>query len=209
MVLDTFLDTAERVQAVLARPEVAERWHEPSALEGHTVATLAAHVARAAFTVQRYLDVPPGDGVPTTAAGYLVAALGTADPIDSDLHRSVRERAREDAEAGPAALVDRFHRTRLEVADRLMASDPRQLIGVLDGIVLPVEEYLRTRILELVIHLDDLCVSLGIDPADLSDEAFDITAALLAQVAVRRAGPWATLRSLARAERQPEPVRAL
>jgi uncharacterized protein (TIGR03083 family) len=209
MVLDAFLDTAERVEAVLALPEVAERWHEPSALEGHTVATLAAHLARAAFTVQRYLDVPPGDGAPTTAAGYLVAALGTADPIDSDLHRSVRERAREDAEAGAAALVDRFRRTRLEVADRLTASDPQQLIGVLDGIVLPVEEYLRTRILELVIHLDDLSVSLGIEPPDLSDEAFDITAATLAQVAVRRVGPWATLRSLARAERQPEPVRAL
>ena len=82
MLVDTFLATAERAEQVLARPEIAAHWDEPSALEGHTVASLAAHLARAAFTVQRYLDAPPVTGEPTTAAGYLAAALRGLPPAE-------------------------------------------------------------------------------------------------------------------------------
>lgn len=209
MVFDAFLHTAERVEMVLNRPEIEEQWNEPSALDGHTIGSLAAHLARSVFTVQRYLEAPAGAGEPTTAAGYLVAALGDADPIDSDLHRGVRERARDEAAAGHADLCARFGRARHDLAETLPACDLTQPITVLDGIVLPLEEYLRSRIVEMVIHLDDLCVSVGAEPPDDLDAAFDIAAAVLVQVAIRRTGPWATLRSLARRERRPSAVRAL
>lgn len=91
----------------------------------------------------------------------------------------------------------------------LPACDLAQPIAVLDGIVLPLEEYLRSRIVELVIHLDDLCLSVGIEPPEDLGDAFDVAATVLAQVAIRRTGPWETLRSLARRERHPDAVRAL
>jgi hypothetical protein len=209
VVTDAFLHAAERAEMVVNRPEIADQWHEPSVLDGHSVGSLAAHVARSVFTVQRYLVAPAGSGEPTTAAGYLVMVLADADPIDSDLHRAVRQRARDEAEAGHAELCDRFARARCELAETLPACDLTQRITVLDGIVIPLEEYLRSRIVELVIHLDDLCMSVGAEPPDDLDDAFDIAAAVLAQVAVRRTGPWATLRSLARRERHPAAVRAL
>ena len=209
VVIDAFLGAAEHVEVVMSRTEVAERWHEPSALDGHTVGSLAAHLARSVFTVQRYLAAPPGSGETTTAAGYLVAVLGEADPVDSDLHRGVRKRARDEAAAGPVDLRARFAQARHDLAETLPACDLRRPVSVLDGIVVPLEEYLRTRIVEMVIHLDDLCVSVGTEPPDDLDAAFDIAAAVLVQVAIRRTGPWATLRSLARRERHPPAIRAL
>lgn len=207
--IDAFLGAAERAEMVVNRPEIAERWNEPSALDGHTIGSLAAHLARSLFTVQRYLEAPAGSGAPTAAAGYLVTVLGDADPMDSDLHRGVRERARDEASAGHAELCARFARARHDLAETLPACDLTQLITVLDGIVLPLGEYLQSRIVELVIHLDDLCVSVGVEPPDDLDAAFDIAAAVLVQVAVRRTGPWATLLSLARRERHPSAIRAL
>ena len=209
MVIDAFLTAAERAEVVIYRPEIAERWNEASALDGHTIGSLTAHLARSVFTVQRYMAAPVASGKPTTAAGYLVAVLGDADPVDSDVHRGVRERARDEATAGHAELCARFARARHDLADTLPACDPTQPITVLDGVVLPLEEYIRSRIVELVIHLDDLCLSVGSEPPDDLYAAFDIAAAVLVQVAVRRNGPWATLRSLARRERHPSAIRAL
>lgn len=209
MVVDAFLHAAERAEMVVSQPEVAERWNEPSALDGHTIGSLAAHLARSVFTVQRYLVTPSGAGQPTTAAGYLVAVLGDADPVDSEVHRGVRARARDEAAAGHANLCARFGRARNELAETLPSCDLTQPIRVLDGIVLPLEEYLRSRIVELVIHLDDLSVSVGDEPPQDLDAAFDIAATVLVQVAVRRNGPWETLRSLARRERHPSATRAL
>ena len=207
--IDAFLSAAERAEIVVNRPEIAERWNEPSALVGHTIGSLTAHLARSVFTVQRYLAAPVGSGEPTTAAGYLVAVLGDADPMDSDVHRGVRERARDEAAAGHADLCARFAQARVDLSETLPGRDPKQLITVLDGVVLPLEEYIRSRIVEMVIHLDDLCVSVGVEPPDDLDAAFDIAAAVLVHVAVRRTGPWATLRSLARRERHPSAIRAL
>jgi hypothetical protein len=209
MVIDAFLHAAECAEVVVNRPEVADRWPEPSVLDGHSIGSLAAHLTRAVFTVQRYLDAPAGVGESTVAAGYLVTVLGDADPIDSDLHRSVRERANDDAAAGHADLCARFARARQDLAVTLPSSDLQQQIAVLDGVVLPLEEYLRSRIVELVVHLDDLYLSIGSQPPDDLGDAFDIAACVLAQVAVRRTGPWETLRSLARRERHPAALRAL
>ena len=99
VVIDAFLGAAEHVEVVMSRTEVAERWHEPSALDGHTVGSLAAHLARSVFTVQRYLAAPPGSGETTTAAGYLVAVLGVADPVAVPVPR------RSGCSGGPSSRV--------------------------------------------------------------------------------------------------------
>lgn len=53
-------------------------------------------------------------------------------------------------------------------------------------------QYLSSRIAELVLHLDDLSVSVGDEPPQGLEAAFDIAAAVLVQVAVRRNGPCET-----------------
>ena len=227
---ELFLRVAEHVEDVLAGAEVARRWNEPSALRGYSVGGLAGHLARAVLTVERYLDAPPpedgiartrtagaqaGDDRPpddrvTDAPGYLVAVLAGHDPVDSAFHQSVRNRGDEEASGGPAALVERLRAARSGLAERLAAVDPRQRIAVLGETVMSVEDYLDTRLVELVVHLDDLVVSVGGDTApQLAPEAYERVACVLASVAARRVSGLALVRSLSRAERHPEAVRAL
>jgi hypothetical protein len=210
-----FLTCAGRAADAIASPEVAAAWDAGSALEGYAVAGLAGHLARAVLTVETYLDRAP-DGVEddagalTDASGYLVAVLGEEDPVSSDLHRGVRLRGAETAADGPSALAAAVRDTVARLGGRLDEATLGRPLRVLDGVTLTVADYLRTRLVELVVHLDDLAVSVERSFADtLPDEAFAEVADVLARVAVRRHGGLATVRSLARRERHPEAVRAL
>ena len=212
MIVQQFLACARVAEDLIASPGVATAWDEPSALDGYTVGGLAGHLARAVLTVSRYLDEPtPGSDVQSTdAAGYFVRVLGTHNPVDSDFHRRVRERSAQEAAQGSTELVARLHGIRTDLEDRLEATAPDRPVAVLEQTTLPLDEYLRTRLVELVVHLDDLAVSLGDPgPQDVPDDAYETVVEVLATVAARRSGHLATIRSLARRERQTEPVRAL
>lgn len=208
MIDELFLETGA-VAARMIGSEAAARWAEPSALEGYTVGGLAGHLARGVLTVETYLERPaPSPDTPTTdAAGYLVTVLGDHDPIDSELHRGVRERGRRAAADGPVALAD-------EVADALRRLGRRlpadRLVEVRDELCLPLDQYLRTRLVELVVHLDDLATSLSRPVATgIPDAAYQVVAEVLVRLAVLREGGPAVVRSLARRERHPGAVRAL
>lgn len=204
-----FLAVAEAAERLIGSDPVAEHWTDDSALQGYTVGGLAGHLARAVLTVDRYLDGSDPPGQPTSAAGYFAAVLAAHDPIGSDFHSSVRKRGAEQGSVGQAALVTQLSASRLALSDRLVGLAPATRVSVLDGVVMTLSDYLCTRLVELVVHLDDLAVSVGLDgPDDVAPEAYEIVAAVLAQVAVRRAGPLATIRSLARRERHPGAVRA-
>lgn len=212
VIVQSFLAVAASAEALIASDRVAERWEQPSVLDGYRVAGLVGHLARAVLTVAHYLDEPAPSGAlkPIDAAGYFVRVLASHDPVDSDFHQRVRERGEREAAEGQAALVARLGRTRKELAERLTSVEPGRTVAALDDAVLTVEQYLETRLVELVVHLDDLAVSVGLDgPDEIPDEAYELVAAVLARVAARRAGPLATVRSFARRERHPDAVRAL
>ena len=211
-VLGIFLEMAERVEGILGSEAVAKHWQDPSALEGYSVAGLAGHLARGVLTVEKYLEAPAPfeDAGVTDADGYMVAVLGTHEPVDSDFHRAVRARSLDTAAGGAAALVREVREARQQLSRRLNDAVMGQRIEVLQGVVVTVEEYLRTRLVELVVHLDDLAVSVGEEAGqDLPLEAYEEVAAVLVQLAVRRNGGLAVVRGLARRERHPAAIRAL
>lgn len=207
----TFLDTAEAALRLLGEERLAAAWHEASVLEGLTVGGLAAHLARAVVTVQTYLtdDPPPARAETVDAAGYLTTALPDTDPA-SDVNRQVLARA----EAGGADGVDAVRRTATAAFDELrraLAEAPAdRRCSVLGGIAIGLDDYLATRVLELVVHSDDLVASVaGLAPPDLPEEGEHVAVGLLAEVARRRHGTTAMVRALARRERAPaEPPRA-
>ena len=210
-VLRTFLSTAEQVEMALGSDAVGIKWEEPSALEGYTVAGLAGHLARGVLTVEKYIDASADDSADDTdAAGYMVAVLDAHDPVDSDFHRAVRARSLDTAAGGAAALAAEVGEARKQLSRRLDEEGMGRRIEVLQGVVVTVEEYLRTRLVELVVHLDDLAVSVGSESGpDLSQEAYEEVATVLAQLAVRRHGGLDVVRGLARRERHPDAIRAL
>lgn len=191
---------------------VAAKWDEPSALAGYTVGGLCGHLSRAVFTVSDYIDRTPPDGVtsPSDAARYFAVVLGRDDPGDSELHASIRQRAKRAASVGPRALATSMRATlgqlRVDLDDAALA----RVVEARDGITLTVEDFLRTRLVELVIHVDDLAVSIGkVGPPALPDAGYIEVAGVLGRLAAQRMGGQAVVRSLARRERHEEAVRAL
>lgn len=210
--VDLFLELARTAADLVASDEVRRRWSQPSALRGYEVGGLAGHLARAVLTVESYLDAPEPaeDRALSTAVDYFVAVLGAHDPVDSEFHSAVRRRGAEAAADGPEVLTASLRAATARLRDRLRAIDPaHKRVVVLQDLTLTLDEYLRTRVAELLIHLDDLAVSLGLGSPDVPGDACRVVAGLLGELAAVRAGGLATVRSLARAERHPQPVRAL
>ncbi|MBW3578721.1 MAG: maleylpyruvate isomerase N-terminal domain-containing protein [Actinobacteria bacterium] len=209
VVWDLFERCAEVAAALVASEAVAAAWAAPSSLPGYTVAGLAGHLARAVFTVEDYLEVPapPPDRELTDAAGYFVVVLGSHDPRDSELHRTIRGRADTGA-VGPDALAHAIRDATRRLRERRSTINRQAPVGVLDGVALPLVEYLKTRLVELVVHIDDLAVSVDQLPA-LPADAYRLVACVLSQVAALREGGLDVVRSLARRERHPDAVRAL
>lgn len=195
-----FLGCVAVAADLLARPEVAERWGEPSVLAGFAVSGLAGHLLRSAVVVDQYLDQAEPAGPAIGAAEYFVASDLSAD-IDDELNRSIRSRGEEMARGGPADLAAEAGRAPRRLATRLDATSAGRQVAVAGGLVLTVEEYLRTRIVELVVHTDDLAASVGVASPPPDPTAAGVAIEVLVGMARLRHGDLAVLHALARRER--------
>lgn len=200
MVRDEFLVVAAVATDFVGQDVLAQRWHDPSALRGYDVGGLAGHLARGIFTVETYLSRPGGVGG-ISAADYVVEATGDHDPIDSSMHREVRERSVAEAAGGHVQLHERMTKStsRLKLELNEIAGD--RTVSVLGGMSMLLDEYLATRLVELVVHLDDLAVSLELPTPELPPSALKRVAVVLAEIAVDRGGSLAVIRAFARRER--------
>jgi hypothetical protein len=206
-----FLEAVAAVMPLLEAPELAARWEEDSALERFSVRGLAGHLLRATTSVEAYLDRPePGAGGEClSAVAYFAAAIYsdigdapyTGPDLGSGLHTAIRSRGEEAAAAGPGALAEAWSAAAGRLAERLAAEPPDRRMRVFNDMVLALDDYLATRLVELCVHADDLAVSLGVPAPVLPEAATGLAIATLVGVARLRHGDAAVVRALARRER--------
>jgi hypothetical protein len=198
-----FLAAAGAAHSVVKLEEVGRRWDEPSALADMTVGALTAHLARAVTSVPDCLEARVREiEEPLSAAAYFL-------PVDGDLSSSINTRVRHAspdlARAGHPAVVADMDRAQEFLRARLSEEPEDRLVAVkVRDEVLTLDEYLKTRIIELALHTDDLCVSLDRPTPTLP--GVDVAIATLIDVAALRHGELAVLRALARRERDPDQV---
>jgi hypothetical protein len=197
-----FLRVAASARRVIAVPEVAAHWDEPSVLAQFTVRGLAGHLGRGAWVVEQYLDAGiPADAVEVgDAAGYYAAVMLTAD-LGDVLNTSIRERGEAEAAGGRDVVVARLDSTMARLADRLAALPGDARISAVMGATLDLDEYLVTRMVELVAHTDDLAVSVGIGSPAPDPDAATLVVHCLVDVARRRHGDRAVVLALTRRDR--------
>jgi uncharacterized protein (TIGR03083 family) len=202
-----FLETALAAQTLLFEPALAERFDGPSSLAEFSVRGLAGHLLRAMTSVEGYLDRPEPDAGPASggavisAAEYYAAVVGDESDINSDVQRAVRQRGLEAASGSPEEFVAGWGDTIARLTGRLEREPGGRLVRVFGDMVLELDEYLVTRLVELVVHTDDLAVSLGAALPPLPVAATGLAIATLVDVARIRHGDAAVLRALARRER--------
>jgi len=202
-----FCEAAEATTPLLAEPTLVERFDGPSALAEFTVRGLAGHLLRAMTSVETYLDRPGPDAGSKAAAAVISAAtyyakvMGTATDINSDLHRSVRQRGVEAAPGPPGEFAGVWAEAVDRIRGRLAAEPAGRSVQVYGDLVLALDDYLITRLVELVVHADDLAASLGVAPPPMPTAATGLAIATLVEVARVHHGDAAVLRALTRRER--------
>lgn len=204
-----FIETAEAAVGLLRDPAVAAKWDAPSALADFSVGGLAEHLARQMVLAVTALSEPvPGEPAIDVFEHYVRSAWVTAS-LDDETNKEVRKRHEELASEGVAEFLSRAEAD-LATAREVLLGLPSDRVVRLSWTSwsLPLDDFLTTRMIEMVVHVDDLAVSVGVPTPDLPPGAVGIVTGLLTRLAVHRHGPVPVLRALSRAERSPATISA-
>jgi hypothetical protein len=194
------IEAVDAAAALIGRDDVAARWDEPSALAGMTVGALCAHLVRAAGATLAYIDrtdpTARPDGPLLTAVTYFHAA------IDSPIHERIKEVSASEATAGHAEVTSRCVEVAASMRVRFAEEPSDRLVAALGGRMLSLDDFCRTRLIEVLLHLDDLAASIGVERPDTSAEGTAIVVEILVGIARSLHGDWDVLHALARDERR-------
>ena len=153
----SFVDQVARIPADALTGPGLGKW-DLRALVGHT--------SRSLVTVETYLDQPATEVVVPTAARYYLAiadvvAAGGAEIVERG--RQAGLALGDEPAAYVAELADR-------VREKLAGYDPTYVLTTIAG-GMRLEEYLRTRTFELVVHGLDIGQASGMAPAFAQEAA--------------------------------------
>jgi hypothetical protein len=193
------VDAVDAATELIGRAVVAARWDEPSALAGMTVGALCAHLVRAAGATLAYLDRTPPSAEPTAALLAPVTYFHAA--IDSPIHEQIKDVSADEARAGHAEVTTRCREVAASMRTRFAAEPTDRLVGALGGRMLTLDDFCRTRLIEVLLHVDDVAASIGVEPPAAPAESVTIVVDTLAGIARMVHGDRAVLHALARAER--------
>ena len=193
--------------AAVSRPEVATRWDEPSALDGLTVGGLVAHLLIATERAAAVLEAPAPDPSVVRVVGlaefYGPNRIAAADDLGTGLPALLRDGASARAAAGPAAAVAEVAALPARLRPLLASAEEDRLVPVVqvrDGAA-RLDDYLTSRVVELVVHTDDLACSLGLELPEVDPGALAVVTRAFVDLAVARSGGRAVVRAFARRER--------
>jgi hypothetical protein len=196
-----FCGAASIAADLLRDPGVSARWDQPSALPKMSVGALACHLGRQMVRAAELLPVAT-DVAPLACVDdhYRRAAwVATTSPDDPS-----NDRTTDDVEAalGATALDERVTQALTTVRNLLAEGMVRDVVLIpWQGWSLRREDFLITRILEVIVHSDDLAASIGIATPEFPLDAFEPVRDLLVRLAVDRHGQSAVIATLTRRER--------
>ncbi|MET8135287.1 MULTISPECIES: maleylpyruvate isomerase N-terminal domain-containing protein [unclassified Streptomyces] len=205
-VREVFLEAADTVVGLLAEPAVAAAWKKPGALRDFGVGGLAAHTVWPELALPDLLAQPlPVEPVVSLREYYVERVTWLDAGVDGAVNIRIRRAGEATAADGHEVLVGRAR----EAVERLRTALPEA--PAVRPVRMPswgdwslgLDDFLLTRLMELVVHADDLAYGVGLPAPDFPERVTAPVVDLLARLAVRRHGPVNVVRGLARAERAP------
>jgi len=213
----TFAGTLDRSAATAAvdlltdlvgSAQVADAWKQESVLPGMTVGGLARHLVSQPECAVEFLTTPrPPETVVLTLVGHYDRVDWLHASADAIENTSIRDEFNQMGSAGHAESVEVLARSRKRLGVAIEAAGPTTYVPWQDC-ALPTDDFLVVRLMEIVVHADDLACSVGMTAPAFSPEVLEPVLALLAALAARRRGQGALLRSLSRHERSAGSVSA-
>ena len=200
---NVFFDATSSVADLIASPAVGDHWGQRSCLEGFTVGGLAGHIVRSVQTLVDLLERPlPNGARVVTPAEFFGVNKPKGPVLDDRIAKFIVDDGQNRAEFGQWAVVGTFRELvgqAEQVLGDLNATTIIPTIRIPDGVT-SLGIYLTTRVVELVVHGDDLASSVGIEwqPPFLAGA---LAIGILVQIASEQHGAVEVLRVLARSER--------
>lgn len=198
---DVLVAATDAVAGLVTAPEVTAAWTAGSALPGMTVGGLARHLVSQPECAVAFLSDPGRADAPVlTLVDYFDRVDWWQAPVDAAENTSIRDDFNAMAAPGPAEAVGVLTWARSALPEVLPVAGPTTYVPWQDC-RLARDDFVVCRLVEMVVHADDLAVSVGLPTPDLPASAVEAVAALLATLSVRRHGATAVVRALARRER--------
>lgn len=205
---EVFLAATDHVVAIVSRDDVAAAWHRPSALPEWSVGGLVAHLASQPVTALTLLRAEPATDAIALDEHYARSAWVQAG-LDDDVNVSIRSSSDEQAEPGRDAVLERVLEARSELPDMLAAQHAHRAVLIpWTGWALRRDDFLTGRMMEVVVHGEDVAASVGFTAPTLPDDVLAPVIALLTRLSARRHGQGALVSALSRSERAPRTISA-
>jgi hypothetical protein len=196
------------VAGLVARPEVPAAWTVESSCQGMSVGGLTRHLVSQPVNVVRLLTTEVPDDVETIdVLEHYARAAWTREDLDGDTNTSIRATSDEQAAEGPDAAQELGFHARERLGSALAGAPPTVYIPW-QGWALDIDDFLVTRLMEMVVHADDLAASVAVPVPDFGPGVLDPVFRLLTALSVRRHGQDALVRALTRPQRAPATVAA-
>jgi mycothiol maleylpyruvate isomerase-like protein len=206
---ESFLAAARIAGDLVRRPEVTARWADESACAGMSVGGLACHLGSQVTNTVRLVGSPDRGEAPIPLLEHYVRAAWVGSDLDADVNVGIRDASNADAADGPDALAALVDDQLARLPGVLAAADASSpLLIPWQGWSLTVTDWLVTRMMEIVVHSDDLAASVDVETPEFPGGVVTPVLALLTGVATRRHGQTAVVRALSRPQRAPSSVSA-
>lgn len=205
-----YLEVADAAAQLIAEPAVAAHWTEASALTGLSVGGLAAHLAGQIFFIPGVLAEPIPQEPAISLHEYYAQSSWIGSDLDTPFNKGIRSTGEKEAADGPEALAERVRECVDELRNTLPDVESRTVRRPNWGpYSVPFDVFVTSRMLEIIVHCDDLAYSVGLPTPEFPAPAVETVVDILSRIALRRHGAVDVLRALSRAERAPASVSAL
>ena len=201
-----YFDAIEWLVDVIESDQVEAAWTAPSALSRMSTGAVAAHAVTGIVRLEQQLTTEdePSALRPVEIPEFYGPNRMDGPEDDDPLFVALRDGAEKLAAKSRAAVLERCARSVAvlrELLPRCAAARAVSLLRVPDGQV-TLSTYLRTRILEVMVHGDDIVASIPEWPGpEPPAAAVRICLGVCLELAEARAGGMEALRSFTRAER--------
>ncbi|MET9630904.1 maleylpyruvate isomerase N-terminal domain-containing protein [Lentzea sp. NPDC006480] len=206
---DDFLATARIALDLIRHPQVTEHWDKPSALPEFGVRGLAGHIGYQILPIPSMIASPINDEPVVGLMEHYARANWTELDVDDEFHARIRAGGEKIAAEGQEALCDQFEQTLAELAKTLPGQENRPVRMPHWGPwAVPLDDYLVSRLMEFVVHSDDLAVSVGLDTPEFPRTVNETVIDLLTRMSLNRHKAVDIVRALSRKERAPQDITA-
>ncbi|WP_195909199.1 maleylpyruvate isomerase N-terminal domain-containing protein [Microlunatus sp. Gsoil 973] len=196
------ITAVDQLVDLVGSTEVADAWDRESELPGMTVGGLVRHLVSQPECAVEFLTAPgPPDAPVLTLVGHYERVDWLLAPTDAIENTSIRDDFNQMSSAGPTESVEVLARSRRKLGAAMAGAGPTTYVPWQEC-ALPTDDFLVVRLMEIVVHADDVTSSVGTAPVAFSSEVLEPVLALLAALAAKRRGQDAVLRALSRHERR-------